>query len=215
MAFPNSFSGTILLKSLEDKNENFEYLKLLHLACNENDAFSPCTFDWQENRLIIETQNSLFRYKYKIQIDIEKQDIAKLNYEVETFTLSTIIFVISLFISLLSRFPFIWLIFFNIGFLTLAYWLNIWYIQSLLRKFLSGFQQISETKNQSERLWKNQYPNNINQCPACGFGINFKEVTCPDCGLTLDAEKLPKPTNRTRFNNKDFKYIYMKSKKSK
>jgi hypothetical protein len=206
MAFPTSSAGSLPIQLPEDVS--FHAGKYLQGLQSRLALFQPTEVHINNDILSFSSSNSLVRFSYQLSIWAEKSDLVNIHYEIETsslFTLEAIIMVVGL---ISSKMPVINMLALVGSIVVIFHFANIAYIRSLVKKTIAQFPPVFVQQSSENTDWQHKFPNNTNQCPACGFVVRYHSVKCPECGLSIEKSKADEPTDWTSKQDKYLKYIF-------
>ena len=215
MAFPDTSSGVYLLYIPAAEGILLKS-NLISSIKKHYSSFSPTQIEETDSTIRFFTRNSLLRFEYQVFIRIEVCD-AKTNvfYEFGTQYLVSYSFIAVLASLVFSKMNFGTVFFSSICLILLLY--NItnshirFQIKQLLRSCSPLFDDQSGVTSEMLRL-QNEWALTPDTFPACGAKFTAYDRHCFSCGLKLNDNAKPHPSNSTVKNHKRLNYL-IKSKK--
>jgi len=83
------------------------------------------------------------------------------------------------------------------------------YVRSVLSKILKT-NKLSVTEQETFSKEQEEWMNDKNRCPACGYFLSDIDLVCPDCGLHLKRSRHTIPLDTSKYKNNPVKYHYKK-----
>ena len=167
-----------------------------------------------DDKIHFVTQNSIFRAKYPVSLELTLEEKLEIGYEIRLTELLKICVIVSIIIAFFSRMKLDYFITLYVLTISAFYYLNILIVDIGIRRMLTEafnktpYAQKSQPENTAS-LWISD----ANRCPACGESISFEDTKCPSCKLHLPKRKRPTPKKTQKTPSPEIKYIFKEKKK--
>ena len=209
MSLPYSYKNIIEIPESEEVDINYainSYAEHIN-----NMGFDD--FKFKKGIIHFITDYSLIKFKYPVHVNIIKQELIKVEYEIHLMPLIKITIALIVFIALFSSFGMTGFLWFSFVFSIVFFLVNLMFADSHIQKILKSsdlYLSLNPPEEDGYTDEQKKWLKDHNRCPACGEEINIYDMHCPDCGLKLKQNKFTIPLDVTKYGEKRFKYHYKK-----
>ncbi len=205
MSFPYTYSDKI---SFSEKQQNPNDIK----NSTERELINTYHFSPSENNKsqLFKVNSPFLKIPFSFELSVNTTEI---NYTIHLDQLLKIILIVIIFSALFSYASLGFFFWFASLFSVFFYILNIMimngYVRSVLSKILKT-NKLSVTEQETFSKEQEEWMNDKNRCPACGYFLSDIDLVCPDCGLHLKRSRHTIPLDTSKYKNNPVKYHYKK-----
>jgi len=174
------------------------------------DLFKPENLTKKKHGFSFSCNYSLFRFKYQLDIYVEKKDNFTIHYEVQLFELLKITIFILIFAAFFTTFSFhnffIFILIITFVFVTA----NIVFITGTIKRLIHKLIPDDEFENSNYIAeYDILYENDIPKCPKCKTIVGKYHTECPGCATKLSGKPFDKEDNMdiTKYKKEYIKEI--------